>query len=111
MRKCIHTIYLMIQKNVALSENYGDMMNLTAEKLAEPITKQYLEKCPSSTTYTSYTSAESFVDAINFYFESRTLKYIYDGRFLPLYADESENASHKETFSTFVIYLSSREQK
>ena len=105
MRECIHTIYLMIQKNVALSENYGDMMNFIAEKLAEPITKQYLEKCPSST------SAESFVDVINFYFESRTLKDIYDARFLPLYADESENASHKETFSTFVTNLSSREQK
>ena len=26
MRKCIHTIYFMIQKHVALSENYGDIL-------------------------------------------------------------------------------------
>ena len=32
MRKCIDTIYFMIQKNIALSENYGDM-NFIAEKL------------------------------------------------------------------------------
>ena len=68
----------MIQKNIALSENYGDMMNFIAAKLAEPITKQYLETCPSNATYTSYTSAESFVDAINFYFESKMLKDIYN---------------------------------
>ena len=30
----------MIQKNIALSENYGDIMNFMADKLAEPITKQ-----------------------------------------------------------------------
>ena len=56
----------MIQKNIALSENYGDMMSFIAVKLSEPITKQYLETCPSNATYTSYTSAESLVDAIIF---------------------------------------------
>ena len=39
------------------------------------------------------------------------LKDIYDVQFLTLYADESENASHKETFPMFVTYLSSTEQK
>ena len=76
MQKCIHTIYFMIQENIALSENYGDMMSFIAEKLAEPITKQYLETCPSNATYTSHTSVESHVDAMNFYFVSKTLKDI-----------------------------------
>ena len=84
----------MIQRNIALSENYGDKMKFMAEKLAEPITNQYLETCPINVTYTSYTSAESLVDAMNFYFESKTLKDIYDAQFSVLYADESENASH-----------------
>ena len=69
MRKCIRTIYFMIQKNIALSENYGNMMNFITEKLAEPITKQYLETRPGNATYTSYTSAESLADAIKFYFK------------------------------------------
>ena len=77
MQKCIHTIYFIIQKNIPLSEKHGDMVNFIAEKL-EPITKQYLETCPSNATYTSYTSAESLVGAINFYFESKSLKDIYD---------------------------------
>ena len=111
MRKFIHTIYFMIQINIALSENFCDMMNFIAEKLAEPITKQYLETCPSNATYNSYTSADSLVDAINFYFESKMLKDIYDAQFLTLYADESKNASHNETSSVFVTYLSSTEHK
>ena len=65
---------MVIYKHIALSENYGGMMNFIAEKLTEPTTKQYLETYPSTDTYTSYTSADSLVDAINFYFESKTLK-------------------------------------
>ena len=57
MRKCIDTIYFMIQKNIALSENYGDM-NFIAEKLPANY------KTIPNATYTSYTSAESLVDAI-----------------------------------------------
>ena len=67
----------MIQKSIDLSENYDDMMNFIAEKLAEPITKQYLETCLSNATYNKYTSVESLVDAINFYFDSKTLKDVY----------------------------------
>ena len=43
MRKYIHTIYFMIQINIVLSENYCDMMNFIAEKLAEPITNNTLK--------------------------------------------------------------------
>ena len=67
----------MIQKSIALSENYGDMMNSITEKLAKPIRKQYLETCLSNATYTKYTYVESLVDAINFYLESKTLKDVY----------------------------------
>ena len=107
----MYSHYLLYDsKNIALSENYDDMMNFIAEKLAESITKQYLATCPSNATYTSYKSAESPVDAINIYFESKMLKDIYDAQFLTLYADKSENASYKETFLMFVTYLSSTEQ-
>ena len=39
------------------------------------------------------------------------LKDIYDAQFLTLYANESKNASHNETSSVFVTYLSSTEHK
>ena len=41
------------------------------------------------------------------------LKDIYEAfrLFLTLYADESEKASHKETFSMFVTYFCSTEEK
>ena len=48
---------------------------------------------------------------MNFYFELKVLKDIYDAQFLTLHADESENVSHKKTFSMFVTALSSTEQK
>ena len=111
MGKCIHSIYFMIQKNIAPIRKLWWYDQFHSRKLAEPITKQHLETCPSNAIYTSYTSAESLADAMNFCFESKTPKDIYDVRFLTLYADESENASHKETFSMIVAYLSSTEQK
>ena len=64
MRKYIQAIYFMIQNIIVLSENHGDMINFILEKLAEPITKQYLETCPSNATYTSY--LPTLVDAMNF---------------------------------------------
>ena len=88
---------------------HSDVINFMAEISAERIAKQCLKTCPSNSTYTSYTFAESLVDAMNFYFESKTLKDIYDAQFLTLYVDESENVSHKETLSMFVAYLSSTE--
>ena len=44
-------------------------MNFIAEKIAKSITNQYLETCPSNAIYTSCTSAESFVDIVNFCFK------------------------------------------
>ena len=41
---------MVIYKHIALSENYGGMMNFIAEKLTEPTTKQYLETYPSTDT-------------------------------------------------------------
>ena len=108
-RKCIHTIYFMIQKNIALSENYGDMINFIAEKLAEPVKNSTLKHALVMLPYTSYTSADSLVDPMNFYFESKKLKDIYDAQFLTSHVDESENTSHKGTFSMCVTYLSSTE--
>ena len=41
---------------------------------------------------------------MNFYFQSKTLKDMYDAQFLTSYTDVSEKASHKETFSMFHTY-------
>ena len=111
MRKCIHTINFLIMKNIAISENYGDMINFVATKLEEPIAKQYLETCQKNASYTSYTAAESVIDAMNFYFESSSLEDIQEAEFVALYADESENTSHKESFSMFVTYYSKHFQE
>lgn len=46
LRKCIQTIFFMIKKHIALTDNYGDMMQFVAKKLEEPITLQYLHTCP-----------------------------------------------------------------
>ena len=51
------------------------------------------------------------VDAVNFYFESKSLAEINESNFLRLYADEAENSSHKECFAVFVTYYSSKAQK
>lgn len=77
----------MLNKNIALTDNYGDMIRFIAEKIEEPVTKQYLESCPKNTTYVSNTSAEMLLDAMNFYFEQRTLKDVTSALFLSLYAD------------------------
>ena len=49
--------------------NYGDLITFMAQKLEEPIMKQYLETCPKNATYISNATAESLVVTINFYFE------------------------------------------
>ena len=48
---------------------------------------------------------------MNFYFESNSLEDIREAEFVALYADESENTSHKESFSMFVTYYSKRFQE
>ena len=105
MLKCIHTIFFMVQKFFALTDNYQDMIEFFSEKLHEPITAQYLNNCQQNATYKSNMSAESVLDAINVYFKAITLKEIQQANFLPIYADESENSSHKECFSMFMSLL------
>ena len=51
------------------------------------------------------------VDAINFYFESKSLAEINESNFITLYADEAENSSRKECFAMFVTYYSNKAQK
>ena len=51
------------------------------------------------------------VDAMNFYFESKSLAEINESNFITLYADEAENSSHKECFAIFVTYYSNKAQK
>ena len=110
MRTCIHSINYMIKRNLALTDNYGDLITFIAQKL-ETITKQYLENCPKNATYTSNTAAESMIDAMNFYFESKSLAEINKSNFITLYADEAENSSHKGCFAMFVTYYSNKPQK
>ena len=99
------------KRNLALTDNDGDLITFIAQKLDEPITKQYLEICPKNATYISNTAAESMADAMNFYFESKNLAEINESNFITLYADEAENPSHKECFVMFVTYYSNKAQK
>ena len=48
------------------------------------------------------------VDAMNFYFESKSLAEINESNFITLYADEAENSSHKECFAMFVTYYANK---
>ena len=52
--------------------------------------------CPKNATYISNTSAESIVDAMSFYFETKTSTEINDTIFLSLYVDDVGNSSHQE---------------
>ena len=110
MRKCIHSINYMIKKSLALTDNYGDLI-FTAQKLEEPITKQYKETFRKNATYISNTADESMVDAVNFYFEPKSLAEVDESNFITLYADEAENSSHKECSAMFVTYYSNKAQK
>ena len=111
MRKCIHSINYMIEKSLALTDNYGDLISFIPQKLEEPFTKQYKETCPKNATYISNTADESMVDAMNFYFESKSLAEVNESNFITLYADEAENSSHKECSAMFVTYYSNKAQK
>ena len=66
---------------------------------------------PKNASYTNYTEAESLIDAMNFYFESNSLQDIPEAEFVALYPAESENTSHKESFSMFVTYYSKHFQE
>ena len=94
----------MIKKHRPLTENYGDLINILANRIQKPITKQCLNSCPKNATYLSDTTAEYLLDAMNFYYESENLNEIRDGPFVCLYADEAENSSHKECFAMFLTY-------
>ena len=98
------------EKNLALTDNYGDLITFIAQKLDEPIPKQYLKTCPKNATYLSNTTAKSMVDAMNFYFKSKSLTEINKCKFITLYADEAENSSHKECFAMFVTYYFNKAQ-
>ena len=85
-------------------------MNFIAEELAEPITKQYFETCPSNATYTSYTSVESLVDAINYYFDSKMLEYVYMMHNFLHYMLMNQKMPHtrKLFFQCYIFFLHSR---
>ena len=110
MQKCIHSTNYMIKKPLTLTDNYGDLINFIAQKLEEPITKNYLETCPKNATYLSNT-AESMVDAMNFYFDSKSPAETNESNFITLYTDEAENSSYKKYFAMFVICYSNKTQK
>ena len=70
LSKCIDSIFFMIKKHWPLTDNYGDLINFLADGIQEPITKQYLNSCTKNATYLSNTTAESLLEAMNFYYES-----------------------------------------
>ena len=106
LSKCIDSIFFMVREHWPLTDNYGDLINFLPNRIQEPITKQDLNSCPKNATYLSNTTAESLLDAMNFYYESESLNEIRDALFICLYADEAENSSHKECFAMFLTYYS-----
>ena len=60
--KCIHTIYYLIRKNIAINTYYADLIRFFATELQQPITKQYLNACPKN--------------ALNIYFEKLNMREI-----------------------------------
>ena len=106
LRKCIDSKFVMIRKHWPLADNYGDLLNFLANRIQEPITKQYLNSCPKNITYLSNTTVEPLLDAMNFYYESENLNERRDAPFVCLYDDEAENSSHRECFAMFLTYYS-----
>ena len=103
LRKCL---FFMIKKHRPSTDNYGDLINFLGNRIQEPITKQYLNSCPKNARYLSNMTAESLLDAMNFYYENENLNEICDTPFVCLYADEAGNSSHKECFAMFLTYYS-----
>ena len=106
LSKCINSIFFMIKKHWPLTDDYGDLINFLANRIQEPVTKLYLNSCPKNATCISNMTAESLLDAMNFYYGSKNLNKIRDAPFLCLYTDEAENSSHKECFAVFLTYSS-----
>ena len=106
LRKCIHTLFFLIQYHFALVNNYEDLIGFASSKIHEPIINQYLDNCLKNATYKSNTSVESLLDAMNTFFEMKNLGHIKDAQFLTIYADEAENLSHRETSAILLTYFS-----
>ena len=69
LRKCIHTLFFLIQHRLALTNNYKDLIDFASNKLHESIIKQYPDSCQKNATYKSKASVESLLNAINIFFE------------------------------------------
>ena len=72
----------MIKEHWPLTDSYGDLINFLANRIHEPIIKQYLYSYPKNATHLSNTKAKSLLGAINFYYESENLDEICDASFL-----------------------------
>ena len=72
----------MIKEHWPLTDSYGDLINFLANRIHEPIIKQYLHSCPKNATHLSNTKAKSLLGVINFYYESENLDEIRDASFL-----------------------------
>ena len=83
----------MICRNMVLTNNYKDLISFAATKLEEPMKKQYLKRCPKNVNYFNNTSAESLVDPMNFYFETKIVKK--NQAFLYFPAHEGETSLYK----------------
>ena len=95
LQKCISPMFFMIKKHWTLTDNYDDLLNFLANRIQEPITKQYLNSCPKNASYLSNMTAESLLDTMNFCYKSENLSEICDASFACLYTNEAENSCHK----------------
>ena len=95
----------MIKKHWPLTDNYGDLINFVANRIREPITKQYLNSCPKSATYLRNTTAESLLDTMNFYYESENVnEYVTLSSFAFMLTKLGTRLT--ECFAVFLTYYS-----
>ena len=93
---------------------YGQLWRsnqLHSTKIRGIFHEKYLETCPENATYISNTTAESIVESVNFYFESKSIAEITKSKFITFYANEPKNSPHKECFTMFVTYYFNKAQK
>ena len=52
--KLIRVVHFLARNNLPVKSQYPKMINFLSYELEEPIIKQYLDNCPSNTSYTSH---------------------------------------------------------
>ena len=75
-------------------------LNFLSYELEEPIIKQYLDNCPSNTSYISHKTCDSFITCIDKYLWEQTKERLSAD--IVLFADETSTTARKEILGIFI---------